>query len=123
MNYTWVTAFSGKNDLLYIENEKYLFMEHSQQNGKKYLQCYQERLKNSVEYAPCPARCNVDLRTNICARNNGKHNHINHELEFNDLKSFNAMKDKCRWLSENVPSYAYRIAVKEIFLEEMSKYV
>lgn len=123
MNYCYVIGLSGKNELLYIDKEKCLYMEHSQKNGKKYFQCYQGRLKSSLDYVPCPARCNVDQSTKIYTRTNGIHNHKNHELEFNDLKSLNAMKDKCRWLADSVPLYAYKISVKEIFLEEMAKLV
>lgn len=121
-NHTFIQGFSGKGLLLYLENEKNLFIEKSKQNRCTYYECYHVLQKSQPDYKPCPVRCVVE--DGECRRNGRVHSHeMNHKIQYRDMQSLNAMKETCRWLREHCPSSAYKIPLYDIFMLEISKWV
>lgn len=121
LKYRYTRGFSDrKHDLLYLEDEKYLFVRRTQsEDGQKiYYGCY-DALDGPNG---CKARCTLDTKSGKCTRNDKPHNgHDNHEVTYRDMVSLNAMKDHCKYLSENFPFSAHKIPIDEIFLTEMAK--
>lgn len=121
VKFCYTRGFSDrKHDLLYLEDEKHLFVRRdgSDDGTKVYYGCY-DALNGSNG---CKARCTMDTKTNKCKRNNKPHNgHDNHEVTYRDMESLNAMKDHCQYLFKNFPFSAMKIPIEEIFLTEMAK--
>lgn len=124
MEYSYVVGFADKkHDLLNLHEEKHLFYQTHEKNGKVYFACYHKIVPEEYgQQSSCPARCNIDTTSRVCQRNGSPHtDHANHEVIFRDLKSLNSMKDACRYLQQNFPFSAHRIPIKEIFIHEMAK--
>lgn len=125
MEYSYVQGFREGNDLLYLHDEKHLFVQKHNRNGQIEYTCYQQLLNqeystNVPPITECTAKSIV--RDGRCRRNAVAHqDHPNHELVFADLKSLNAMKEKCRNLKEWCPNSSHKISAKEIFMVELSK--
>lgn len=125
MKHCFIEGYKGGN-LLYLEDEKHLFVRKSGDNGEEVFICYQSILakgnKNKQSTQPnCTARVKLDANK-ICTRNKIAHtNHENHEIYYRDLKTLNAVKKNCRILREIIPITAHKVSVKEIFLQEMAK--
>lgn len=113
-------GFSGKGLLLYLHDEKNLFVKQSARNSTEFFQCYHILQKNQPDYKPCPVYCTV--AGGECHRNAAIHSHsTNHKVEYRDMLSLNAMKETCRWLKDHCPSSANKIPLQDIFLLEISK--
>lgn len=118
MEFCYIPGFSS-GYLLYLKREKHLFVRKETKNGKTYWVCY-DTIK--LASGSCKSRCIVDEATQKCKRNDAPHTaHDNHELDYKDLVSLNAMKDHCRYLAQNFPYSAHKIPIKEIFMAEMIK--
>lgn len=121
----------------YAPNEKHLYVRKDSYRGKLYLVCHDTVLKKTKNNKKnrknnkkdqnknemkCPGRCIYNPTTGAYKMTR-KHNHrTNHEIEYKDLVSLNAMKDLCRFLAKHLPGSAHKIPVREIFLMEMAKY-
>lgn len=123
--YTFIEGYKFGN-LLYLEEEKHLFVRKSGDNGEQIFICYQSILaksnkKKEAAQPNCTAR--VKLTANgICTRNKiGHTNHENHEIHFHDLEILNAVKENCRTLQNIIPITAHKVSVKEVFLQEIAK--
>lgn len=124
MEFSYIQGFHGST-LLYIHEEKHLFMKTNDRNGRTEYICYEVALsKEKYRYEEPKIKCNARASTkqNMCKRNKVEHQqHANHELVFRDLQTLNAIKEKCRLLSEWCPSSAHKISAKEIFMIELAK--
>lgn len=122
MDFCHIPGYHG-GQLLYLKDEKHLFLRKESKNGKTYWVCYDTiKSANGGKSGPCRARCIMDDSTKTCERNKTPHtSHENHEINFNDLQSLNSMKDHCRYLARNFPYSAHKIPIKDIFLAEMVK--
>lgn len=118
--FSFVKGFSGKANLLYLHDEKNLFIKKSTTNGRDYYECYNCLRKDEANYKPCHVYCTI--QGDQCQRNKAVHSHsLDHRIEYRDLQSLNAMRQTCQWLRDNCPSSAYKIPLNEIFMLEISK--
>lgn len=118
--HSYIQGFSGRGYLLYLHDERNLFIKNKTTNSADYYQCYHVLLKNEPGYIPCPVTCIVNGSN--CRRNSAEHSHqTDHKVQFRDMQSINAMKETCRWLHEHCPSSASKIPLHDIFLLEISK--
>lgn len=118
MEFCYISGYSS-GCLLYLKSEKHLFVRKETKNNRTYWVCY-DTIKSGA--GSCKSRCIVDEKTKKCNRNDTPHGaHENHELDFKDLVSLNAMKDHCRYLAQNFPYSAHKIPIKAIFMAEMIK--
>lgn len=127
MEYSFI---KGKHDgcvLLYSPTEKDLYVQNNERNGKKVYVCYQSILskqkqkENDQNHINCKARVTIN-EGGVCERNKIPHSdHENHEIEYLDLVTRNAITDKCRFLKEHFPESAHKIPEHEIFMKELSK--
>lgn len=126
MDHCFVKGYKG-SDLLYLKDEKHLFVRKCGQGGEDVFICYQTILAKNKKKNPMELNCTarVKLTANkICTRNKIAHsNHDNHEIHFRDLESLNAIKKNCRLLQKMIPITAHKVPAKELFLQEMAKYV
>lgn len=123
MDYVNVKGRQGGN-LYYLPEDGHLYVRKSRQYGKSYLVCYNTVLKDDDPHIQeCAARCTLDEAKGLCTRNATCHNHGNHEVEFKDLQSSNAMKSNCHYLATNFSFSVKKPPVKDIFLNEMARYV
>lgn len=125
MEYCFIDGYKG-GKLLYLKDEKHLFVRKSGKNGEDVFICYQTILakgnenKQSTE-TTCTARVKLDVNK-VCTRNKIAHTeHECHEIHFRDLETLKAVKDKCRLLQSIIPITAHKVSMKEIFLQEMAK--
>lgn len=118
--YSFIKGFSGKGSLLYLHDEKNLFVRKVKRNEYEFYECYHNLRKYEFGFVHCSASCTIqqgELR-----RNHVGHSHPeNHKVQFRDLQSLNAMKETCSWLREHCPSSAYKIPSYDIFMLEISK--
>lgn len=126
MDFTHIPGFRDGHLLLYLHNEKHLYMQTHDRSGQIEYICYEHvvpvgyRVDNNEKIKKCSAK--TIKRDGRCRRNAVVHqNHPNHELIFKDLQSLNAMKLKCRSLAEWCPNSSHKISAKEIFMIELSK--
>lgn len=125
MEYCFIEGYKG-GKLLYLKDEKHLFVRKSGENGEEVFICYQTILykgnKNKQsEHLNCTARVKLDANK-ICTRNKIAHtSHENHEIHFCDLETLNAIKENCQILQKIIPITAHKVSAKEIFLQEMAK--
>lgn len=115
LEHSFVKGFRDGNLLLYIEKHLY-YKTNDREGGQKDYACYEKILDKNHK---CQSRAHINAEKG-CWLNQFPHRHANHEITFNDLKSLEAMRKKCRFLAENYPS-ANKISVREIFLSEMNK--
>lgn len=115
--YSYIVGFKGKSSLLYLHNERNLFVQKSVRNNIKQYECYENKIKGGSRR--CPVYCSVN--GDVVTRNTERHRHTDHSIKFNDLQSLNAMRKTCVFLKEHCPSSAYRIPLYDIFLQEISK--
>lgn len=128
MDYRFIKGYSGGN-LLYLENEKHLFVRKDTQKGDEVYICYHSILsknrKNKKTNKPVEPNCTARVKISpdkICTRNKIAHTkHENHEIHFRDLESLNEMKKNCRLLKKIIPITSHKVSAKEIFLQEMAK--
>lgn len=129
MQYELIQGFhDSAHQLLYAPGEKHLYVQKYNRSGQLEFICYESilpqeyRNKNEPNHSNCTAR--AILRENICYRNQISHQgHQNHELVYRDLKTLNAVKEKCKKLVEWCPLSAAKISAKELLAVELSKYV
>lgn len=118
MEYCFTKGFKG-GDLLYLQDEKNLFVRKKVENGEETYICYQSVLaKRNKEVANCTARVKLN-GDKECTRN--KISHTTHEILFRDFESLNVIRKNCRMLRRIIPITSHKISVKEIFLQEMAK--
>lgn len=126
MDHCFVKGYKG-GTLLYLKEEKNLFVRKSGQEGEDVFICYQTILAKNKKKKPMELNCTARVKLNantICKRNKIAHsNHGNHEIHFRDLESLNAIKKNCRLLQKIMPITAHKVSAKELFLQEMAKYV
>lgn len=118
--HSFLTGFSGKGLLLYLHDEKNLFIKKSERNQSQYYECYHVLQKAQPDYKACPVYCVI--KDGECNRNGAIHSHpTNHKVEYRDMVSLNAMKETCRWLRTYIPSSAHKVSLYDIFMLEISK--
>lgn len=132
MEYQLVDGFREKSSLLYVPEEKNLYVlkvqrDANDENSKEYI-CYQTILfapkkknqnnnNNKVEYT-----ARVKMQSNgLCVRNMPHTCHNNHEDILQDMRKSNEMKRKAKILNRNFPLQAHRISTREIFQSEYVK--
>lgn len=125
MEHSFVSGFHS-GTLLYLHKEKRLFRKVNDRKGQEEWMCYHSilpkryQLNEPTDYTKCKAKTFVTA--DLLRRNNIVHNHrCDHELVYRDLKSLEAMKEKCRQLAEWCPLSSFRIPAKEIFMTELAK--
>lgn len=131
MEFSYIQGFHG-GMLLYLHEEKHLFVKSHDRNGQVEFICYEETLskekykndevatQGQQKKTKCTAKSFV--RDNHCRRNKIQHQvHPDHELVYQDLQTLNAVKEKCKLLAEWCPLSSHKISSKEIFLVELSK--
>lgn len=118
--YSFIKGFNGKGSLLYLHDEKNLFVRKVKRDAYEYYECYHNLQKYEYGFEHCPVSCSIqqgELR-----RNEAEHSHQgNHKVYFRDLQSLNAMKETCYWLRDHCPSSAHKIPSYDIFMLEISK--
>lgn len=125
MDYCFIKGYKG-GSLLYLEDEKHLFVRKSGENGEETYICYQSVLaksnkKKKMTQPNCTARVKLDGKK-ICTRNKIAHSkHENHEILFRDFETLNAVRKNCRTLQKIIPITAHKISAKEVFLQEIAK--
>lgn len=117
-----VNGFNG-GIIYYSWNEKHLYVpRRTMRNGDLYLACYDTILNKST--SQCSAKRTYNQGNGYSRCTNCNHSkHENHENIYRDLVSLNNMKKQCRYLQENFPTSAHKVPIKEIFLQEIAKYV
>lgn len=120
--HSFIKGSSGKGLLLYLHDEKNLFIKKFDRNHSHYYECYHVLQRNQLDYKPCPVNCVV--KEGECRRNESTHSHpTNHKILYRDMQSVNAMKETCHWLRTHCPSSAHKIPLYDIFMLEISKWV
>lgn len=128
MEYTLIQGIhDGPHPLLYSHDEKRLYHFTNDRSGRIEYTCYDHLLRQEYKssigaHLKCTAR--AMLQNNDCMRNGiahkCDHNH-NHELAFRDLQTLNAVREKCRLLSEWCPLSASKVSAKELLAIELAK--
>lgn len=122
MSYSFIAGFSGRSSLLYLHDERHLFVKKVTRDQYEFYECYHNMQKNQLGFVHCSASCSI-LRGEI-RRNGTAHSHpMDHKVDFRDLQSLNAMKETCNWLREHCPSSAHKIPSYDIFMLEIAKWV
>lgn len=117
-NYSYVVGFKGKSTLLYLHDDKNLFVRKSNAGNNIQYECY-HNVTNNENYRRCSVYCTV--KEDVVKRNFERHCHTDHSIKYKDLVSLNAMRQTCTFLKEHCPSSAHRIPLYDIFLNEISK--
>lgn len=110
--------------LLYIPNERCLYVQNNQRNGKREYQCYQRVLcanKKKIEpsQATCTARVFIDS-SNTLMRNGKQHSaHADHSKIVSDIRAANRIKDVCASAGNNLPTH--KVSTKQIFYTEIAR--
>lgn len=124
MEFTYIKGFRG-GSLLYLHQEKHLFYQTHNRDGRLEFSCYDNNLPKDYKSSEQQSRkCNakVIVKEDICRRNNTDHQcHANHELVFRDLQTLNEIKERCQKVSEWCPISAHKISAKEIFMTMLAK--
>lgn len=122
MEYCFIEGYKG-GKLLYLKDEKNLYVRKNFENGVETFICYQTIMHkgNKIDHLNCTARVKLD-ENKICTRNKIVHTkHESHEIHYRDLETLNAIKENCRMLQKIIPITAHKVSAKEIFLQEMAK--
>lgn len=118
VRHSFIRGFKGKGMLLYLHDEKTLFVKKVMRDEYEYYECYHNMQKNSL--MSCSASCSI-IRGEL-RRNDREHCHEeNHKIKYKDLLSLNAMRETCYWLREHFPPSAHKIPLYDIYMLEMSK--
>lgn len=128
-NHTIIQGFHEGHPLLYLQEERHLFVRSNERSGQVEYACYEKHRSNRYknpnhqeENSNCTAR--VFLKDGVVRRNSIQHkNHENHELIFRDLQTLNAVKEKSRMLLEWCPLSSSKVSAKELLATELAKYV
>lgn len=130
MEYQLVNGFREGSTLLYVPEEKKLYVlkvqrDPNDENSKEYI-CYQTILsapkKNNQNNNELECTTRVKLQSNgLCVRNMPHTCHNNHEDILHDMEKSNDMKTKAKILNRNFPLQAHRISTREIFQSEYVK--
>lgn len=125
LKYKLLKGFRESSILLYIPNEKNLYVQKSSWNNIRHFVCYQSILcgKNhkNIEIPKCNARAVIDQH-NICTRNKTAHSrHSHHQAIRKDLITINNLKSTCRNLRDLISESSWKISVREIFNRELAK--
>lgn len=117
-----VNGFNG-GIIHYSSKEKRLYVQRgTMRNGDLYLACYDTILNKSN--SQCSAKRAYNQANGYSRSTNCKHSkHGNHKIIYRDLVSLNNIKKQCRYLAKNFPTSAHKVPIKEIFLQEMAKYI
>lgn len=117
-----VIGFHG-GVLYYSAKERHLYVQRGKmRNGDPYLACYDTVFNKSI--SKCSAKRVYNTANRYSRSTNPNHTkHGNHEIIYRDLVSLNNMKNQCRYLAQNFPTSAHKIPIKEIFLQEMARYI
>lgn len=117
-------GFNGKT-VYYDPKMKHLYSQYCGYKKASYLMCYEDakqKKKKGKSSNPCGGRRRLDGNGNSWSTHEHA-NHKNHEITYRDLVSLNAMKERCRFLSQNYPGHAHKVSTKIIYLTEIAKYV
>lgn len=117
-----VNGFHG-GIIYYSSKEKHLYVQRGKmRNGDLYLACY-DTILNKLN-SQCSAKRVYNKGNRYSRSTNHKHTkHGHHEIIYRDLVSLNNMKNQCRYLTQNFPTSAHKVPIKEIFLQELAKYI
>lgn len=119
MDYCFVKGFHS-GDILYLKHEKHLFYRKNSRNGNEEYACYHNILLKNKKIKS-DKKVIID-GNKICVRNKIQHSkHDDHEINFRDLITLNAIKDKCRKLQEILPIVSHKASAKIFYLQEMAK--
>lgn len=123
MKYIFVEGTREGCLLVYVPEEKNLYVYKIARNGTKEYICYETILtkpkKKNVQtpHQNCTARVKL-ISDNTCVLNMPHKCHPSHESIMHDLKKRNNMKEKCKILKGNFPIVGHRISTREIFQSE-----
>lgn len=111
---------NGKNPLLYLREDKRLFVQKISRYGKTEYICYDSILSGKNKAECCRAR--VTISGEACTRNQIAHScNGTHEIIYRDLNSLNEMRERCRSLRFACDTSSHKISVKDIFLQVIAK--
>lgn len=123
MEYIFVEGTREGCLMVYVPEEKNLYVYKIERNGIKEYICYQTVLtkpkKKEVQTSlqKCTARVKL-INDKLCILNMPHNCHPSHENLMHDLKKRNNMKKKCKILKSNFPIVGHRISTREIFQPE-----
>lgn len=123
MDYIFVEGTREGCLLVYVPQEKNLYVYKIERNGIREFICYQTVLtklrKNGEQTSQinCTARVKL-INDKVCVLNMPHNCHPNHEIIKQDLNKRNNMKEKCKILKGNFPIVGHRISTRDIFQPE-----
>lgn len=127
MEYTFVEGTREGCLLVYVPQEKNLYVFKIERNNVKEYICYQTILAkprkegSQNEHEKCSARVKL-INDKICVLNMAHTCHQNHERILQDLQKRNNMKKNCKTLKQNFPIVGHRISTRDIFQTEYVRY-
>lgn len=118
------TKFGG--EMLYVPNEKMLYVYDCTRNDKRMFVCYQTVLANKKKkdhsiHSKCTSSVRL-LPNGSCERMNvhiPHTTHPNHEIIAADKRKTQSMKEKCEYLKVNFTEDAHKIPNRRIFQREI----
>lgn len=133
MEYSIINGNREGCKLLWVPQEKYLYVKKCERSGKKTYICYntilssekkKDRKENEVnleKHIKCTARVTIG-ENGQCNRNKIAHEpHENHQIIYEDSMLRNNIKKKCLFLRQEFPESSHKISEKEIFFGEICK--
>lgn len=125
MEYSIIQGVREGSHLVYVAEQKLLYVFKVERNGRKTYICYQTIIcarKNDQnhDHTRCTARI-VLLDDRYCEASSSHSAHVDHEIIFEDLRKRNNMKIKCHFLKEEFAEDAHKISARTIFQKEIAK--
>lgn len=126
MEYVILQGLRARSRVLYVPQDKMLYVSKCRRRGQEEFICYQTILcaqkKGNNENQKCTARVIVDDSSKCCVRNKVPHSsHCNHEELMNIMETTNNIKEKCDILRKKFPILSKKIRPKDIFYDEVAK--
>lgn len=126
MQYTILQGLRAGSRVLYVPQDKMLYVSKCKRRGQEEFICYQTilcaRKKENNHHQKCTARVIIDDLSERCVRNKVAHsNHCNHEDLINIMETTNNIKEKCTILRTKFPILSKKIRPKDIFYDEVAK--
>lgn len=112
--------------VLYVPQDKMLYVPKCRRRGREEFICYQTILcaqkKGNNHHQKCTARVIVEDLSKNCVRNKVPHSsHCNHEELMDIMETTNNIKEKCSILRNKFPLFSKKIRPKDIFYDEVAK--
>lgn len=126
MEYRWVKGFRKGSNLVYMTNQKMLYVSKIERNGAREYICHQTVLSapkkkgGQGNHPSCTARIRI-LPDGTCEEMSQHECHGNHETILQDMDKFNNMKRKSQTLKEDHEEDAHRIPARHIYQREIAK--